>query len=371
MARSFKLPILLGLTVGALAAPLLLRASTPKIDPRVHPRGLATLEQVTLHGSKQWVLIRTEDVTNPVVLFVHGGPGTSQLGLMRRNTQPLEKHFTVVNWDQRGAGKSFDAGRDGSRMTMADFVDDIIELSSQLAARFHQERIVLVGHSWGSAIGMLAVAKRPDLFAAYVGIGQVSSMPEGERISYDWTLEEARRAGDTAAVDALIGIGPPPYTGDWRSKLMTERRLLGRFGGEYHGSRVGALGVVLENLVRATEYTVVDRINFFRGILASIDALFHELLRTDLFADVPEVKVPVYFCLGRHDYEVPSPLAAEYFDALKAPKKQLVWFESSAHMPHTEERAKFHRFMIETVLPGLREEPSKSWASPAAARSSA
>ncbi len=342
----------LGLLAAAAAALLLLPGCTPRISRRRHPNGLATLEQVPLNDSWQWILIRSEDVANPVVLFVHGGPGTSELTLNRRNTAPLEKHFTVVNRDQRGAGKSFAAGKDRSRMTRAQFVDDVIALSSHLAARFQKEKIVLVGHSWGSVIGMLAAATRPDLFHAYIGIGQMSRMAESERLSWEWTLEQAKAAGDAKAVATLSRVGPPPYTGtDWRAKFMTERRLLGKFGGEYHGSRSGAFGVVLRTLVLSREYTVPDRVNFFRGIFGSLDALFGELYRTDLFTEVPEVTVPVWLCLGRHDYEVPSPLSATYFDALKAPRKQLVWFENSAHLPNTEERDKFNAFMIDTVLP--------------------
>lgn len=338
--------------LAALLLLLVVPGSTPRIDRRLHPRGLATLERVLVNGTRQWVLIRTEDVGNPVVLFVHGGPGTSQLTLGRRNTRALEQHFTVVNWDQRRAAKSFAAGRDRAGMTMRQFVHDIIALATHLAERFGQEKILLVGHSWGTAIGMLAVSIRPDLFSGYVGIGQVSNMADGELISYQWTLEQARKAGDRRGVRKLERMGPPPYTGrDWRSKFMTERLILGRHGGEYHGSRSGAFGVVLQNLVFSREYTLLDRVNFFRGIFQSVAALYPELERTNLFARVPEVSVPVWFCLGRHDYEVPAVLSAQYFEALKAPKKQLVWFENSAHMPNTEESERFNELLIRTVLP--------------------
>jgi pimeloyl-ACP methyl ester carboxylesterase len=330
--------------------------STPSIDTHRHPNGLAVLEPVPVNGTQQWVLIRSEDIANPVVLFVHGGPGTSQLTLIRKNTRPLEKSFTVVNWDQRGAAKSFAAGRDRASMTMHQFVEDVIDLSAYLTTRFRQQRIVLVGHSWGSAIGMLAVRRRPDLFSAYVGIGQVSRMAEGELLSYNWTLAQARRAADKSSLRRLTEIGPPPYTGtDWRSRFMTERRILGKYGGEFHGSRTGAFGVVLNNLVFSREYTLLDRLNFFRGIFQSVDALYPELARTDLFVEAPEVGIPVYFCLGRHDYEVPSVLSAKYFGVLKAPRKQLVWFEQSAHMPNTEEKDKFNAFMTDTVLRALSD----------------
>ena len=346
--------LVLGLVVAALVTLFVIPGSTPSIDSRRHPNSLAVLEQVPVNETRQWLLIRSENVAQPVVLFVHGGPGTSQLTLMRRSTQSLEKHFTVVNWDQRRAAKSFAAGRDDARMNMGQFVDDILDLSSYLAKRFHKDKILLVGHSWGSAIGMLAASQRPDLFSAYVGISQVSSMPEGELISYEWALDQSRRAKDTSSAAKLTEIAPPPYTGpNWRSKYFTERRILGKHGGEYYGSTIGALGVVLKNLLLSREYTIVDRVNFFRGIFQSVDALYPALARTDLFVQVPEIKIPVYFCLGRHDYEVPSVLSAKYLEVLKARRKQLVWFENSAHLANIEEKDKFNEFMINTVLPAL------------------
>ncbi len=348
--------LLLAVVLLALLFFVLRRGSTPRIDSRLHPHGLAVLEQVPVDGTRQWLLIRSEDVAHPVVLFVHGGPGTSELGLNRLNTRALEQHFTVVNWDQRGAGKSFAAGRDPAGMHIRRFVEDVLAVASYLTQRFGQRRVLLIGHSWGSAIGLMAAAERPDLFSGYVGIGQASRMAESERLSYDWTLERARRAADAPAVKALERIGPPPYTGpDWRAKFMTERRLLGRFGGEWHGSRSGAFGPVLKSLLFCPEYTLLDRVNFFRGIFRSVQALFPELYETDLFAQLPEVRIPVWFCLGRHDWEVPAVLSERYFEALRAPRKELVWFENSAHLPNSEERDRFNAFLVETVRPALAE----------------
>jgi pimeloyl-ACP methyl ester carboxylesterase len=278
---------------------------------------------------------------------------------MRHNTQPIEKHFTVVNWDQRGAGKSYGAASDRSRMHMDQFVSDIVELTEYLERRFNKKQITLVGHSWGSAIGLLAVSKRPDLFNGYVGIGQVSDMAESERISYDWTLEQAQAANDRASIARLKEIGPPPYTGAWRPKFMTQRKILGAYGGEYYGSARGAFGVVIKSLVFSTEYTLVDRINFFRGIFDSVDLLFPELLEVNLFDQVPQLDVPVWFMLGRHDYEVPSVLSERYFDALRCPAKALFWFEDSSHLPNTEERELFNRTLVECVLPAVRTEPER------------
>ena len=308
-------------------------------------------EKVRIGGADQWILVRSDQVTSPIVLYVHGGPGASQLTSNRRHTVELEKHFTVVDWDQRGAGKSYRAIKDVGRMTTDQFVEDTRELTVYLLNRFHQERLVLVGHSWGSAIGALAAAKYPDLFHCYVGIGQVANMAEGEAASYRWTFEQAKRARDWKAVRALWRIGPPPYTGDWRRKTITERRYLAHFGGEIHGSRVGAMGIVARSLLHSREYNLADRINVFRGLLGSMNLLWPQLLKVNLFESVPELKIPVFIVAGRFDYEVPSEVAARYFDALRAPSKELVWFERSAHMPPFEEPALFTRMMVERVLP--------------------
>jgi pimeloyl-ACP methyl ester carboxylesterase len=327
---------------------------TPRISSKGRlpaGKGIALLERVRIGNCDQWILQRSENVNNPLVLFLHGGPGTSQLTLNRRNTRQLEEFFTVVNWDQRGAGKSYRAIREQDRMTIDQFVEDTHELTVYLLRKFQKERLVLVGHSWGSVVGALAVAKYPELYSCYVGIGQVANMNQGEAESYAWTLGQAREKGDRRAIRALEGIGPPPYQGDWRSKTILERKYVGRFGGEFHASRNGAIGVVLRNLLLSREYTFADRINFFRGILGSMRLLWLQLLRVDLFTSVPEFKVPVFFMEGRHDHEVPSAIAERYFEALRAPLKEWLWFEHSAHMPNTEERDLFNRVLVEKVLP--------------------
>jgi len=132
---------------------------------------VATLEKVRIGEADPWIFIRSDDVTSPIALYVHGGPGSSQLTSNRRHTRELEKYFTVVDWDQRGAGKSYGAIRDVGRMTIDQFVEDTRELTVYLLKRFHQERLVLIGHSWGSVIGALTAGRYPELFHCYVGIG--------------------------------------------------------------------------------------------------------------------------------------------------------------------------------------------------------
>jgi pimeloyl-ACP methyl ester carboxylesterase len=192
-----------------------------------------TLESIRVGGADLWVLERSEDLSNPIVLYLHGGPGTSQMRLNRRNMRELEQCFTVVNWDQRGAGKSYAAIRDTGAMNIEQFVDDTREVTLHLLHKFGQEKLVLVGHSWGSAIGALTVATFPELYSCYVGVGQIANMAEGEAISYRWVLDEARRRRRRLAIRMLERIGAPPYTGNWQRKTMIERTYVARFGGRF------------------------------------------------------------------------------------------------------------------------------------------
>jgi pimeloyl-ACP methyl ester carboxylesterase len=341
---------------GLSALQFALPAATPRIRAKgakgaAGPGSIAVLEKIRIGGSDQWVLERSEDASNPVVLFLHGGPGTSQLTSNRRDTRSLEKYFTVVNWDQRGAGKSYAAIGDSDRMNIGQFVADARELTCYLLTKFHQDRLVLVGHSWGTIIGALAVSRYPELYSCYVGIGQVGNMAEGEAVSYQWTLDQARKHGNHRAASALAAMGAPPYDGDWQKKTITQRSYLAWFGGEVHRSRFGAFGRVIGGLLFSREYTLIDRVNVFRGIHGSMRLLWPELLRVDLSESVPEIKVPVLLMEGKHDHECPSEIAERYFSTLRAPAKELIWCNQSAHLPNAEERDLFNKIMVERILP--------------------
>ena len=330
------------------------RGSTAPIKDasgKIVPGSIASLERIKLGGVDQGVLIRGVSVDNPVLLYLHGGTGTSELGMVRQHNVPaLEQHFTVVVWDQRGAGISYAARSPESRMTVEQFIADVHELTLLLCQRFGKSKIYLMGHSWGSALGVLTVQRFPDLYLAYVGVGQVVNMREGERLSYAWALSQAEQAGDTRSVAKLKAIGSPPYHGNFRSKLMTQHRMLGKYGGEVHGNRNGGTFILLHGLLLSTEYSWIDRINVFRGIFANMRLMWPKILDVDLMKQASELEVPVYFLEGRYDYEAPATLAESYFQMLKAPRKELIWFEQSAHFVNTEEAERFNRFFIDRLL---------------------
>ena len=163
-----------------------------------------------------------------------------------------------------------------------------------------------------------------------------------------------RGRGDPAkAIAKLEEMGPPPYRGDWQAKTITERKYVGRFGGEVHGSRIGAFGLVFWNVAFSREYGFMDRINVFRGIFDSMKLLWPQLLTVDLFRSVPEFKIPVYMMEGRFDHEVPSEIAERYFAAIQAPSKELIWFEKSAHMVNSEEKEEFNRILADRIRPSI------------------
>lgn len=315
------------------------------------PGSIASLERVMLGGVEQGLLIRGLNAANPVLLYLHGGPGTSELGMVRQhNMAALESHFTVVVWDQRGAGRSYAAREPETGMTVEQFIADTHALTLLLCKRFGQPKIYLVGHSWGSALGALTVHRYPELYHAYVGVGQVVDMREGERLSYAWTLARAKNARDARSVARLTAMGPPPYAGNLRSSLMMQRRILGKYGGEVHGNSRGGMPTLLRGLFKSSEYSWPDRVNFFLGVFANMRLMWPKILDINLMQQVPELKVPVYFLEGRHDHEAPAILAERYLQALKAPYKTLIWFEWSAHFVNTEEADAFNRFFIDRLL---------------------
>jgi pimeloyl-ACP methyl ester carboxylesterase len=320
-----------------LARAALRHAGTPPIGTS---EGVASLEQVDLNGYPQWVLLRGQNKSKPVLLYVHGGPGSAEMAFAHRSLTLLEEHFVCVNWDQRGAGKSFAPGPDRRTMKIAQFVDDAIALIELLRARFHQEKVFLVGHSWGTVLTMKVAAARPDLLHALVALSQVVDMQRGEEISYRFVLGRAHASGNAKAARALEKIGPPPYA---NGDVFIQRRWLSEYHGDLHTMNlVDFFSVMLD----APEYTLGDVARFIRGAKRSNALLWNELMTVSFLRQVPSLTVPVTFFLGRHDRTAPPELAVELHEAIEAPAKSIVWFESSAHMANIEEPEKFQREVI-------------------------
>jgi pimeloyl-ACP methyl ester carboxylesterase len=290
-------------------------------------------------------MIRGESLANPPLILLHGGPGFSEMRLFRHFNAPLEKSFTVVNWDQRGAGKSFGRKIPRSSMTVEQFIADLDELVEAVRKRLGTGKVAIFGHSWGSALGVLYAARFPEKVAAYVGSGQIGDLQAGETSSYAFALAEAQRLDNRKALKELRAIGPPPHTA---RSLRTEQMWLLRFDGRLEARALWEMGRIL---LGRPEASILDLPNLLRSFRFSIDAMCAEVSAIDLVKLVPALQMPVFFFLGRHDHWVPPEASVAYFDALTAPAKKIVWFEASGHDPFVDEPDKFNAAMADLVRP--------------------
>jgi pimeloyl-ACP methyl ester carboxylesterase len=309
------------------------------------PDSIAEIGYLHLGGIDQWVMIRGENVANPVLILLHGGPGFPEMRLFRHFNAPLEKSFTVVYWEQRGTDKSFDRTIPASSMTVEQFIADLDELVDAVRKRLGKDRVTIYGHSWGSALGVLYTARYPQKVSAYVGTGQVGDWPASELLSYAFTLAEAERRQNSKALKQLRAIGAPPHT---IRKMLVQRKWLTRFVGMVRGMSLWEFSRIT---LGGPESSIVDLPNILRGTMFSTKTMWAEVSSLNLLKAVPALHVPVFFFLGRHDHVIVAETSVAYFDVLAAPSKKLIWFEESAHEPPAEEPSKFNQAMVELVRP--------------------
>jgi pimeloyl-ACP methyl ester carboxylesterase len=308
---------------------------------------IARLEKIKLGGVDQWILIRGRKATNPIVLKIHGGPGQAEMATRAMNVR-LERDFVVVEWDQRGAGKSADAIEPIAAMTLDQIVQDTLDLSRLLITRFDQPKIILVGSSWGSVVGMHAIAREPSLYRAFVSTGQIANFVEGMSVGYQFLLEEAARRHDDKALAQLKAIGTPPFLGPGSAdKRQIYSQRLEDYGAIWHSAaKFDRVGWMLSSV----EYAWPEKLMYSRAAGRSFDLLLPDLAKVNLATQIPRVEVPVYFAIGRFDRLAPIQVSRTYFDQLNAPRKEWIWFESSAHFPQWEEVDKFSSLLIDRVL---------------------
>jgi pimeloyl-ACP methyl ester carboxylesterase len=312
---------------------------------QVLPASIAEIGYRRLGGLDQWVMIRGENRANPPLILLHGGPGFSEMRLLRHFNALLEKSFTVIYWDQRGAGKSFDRKISKSTMTVEQFITDLDELVDTVRKRVGKEKVVIFGHSWGSALGVLYAARFPEKVSAYIGGAQIGDSSAAESVSYAFAMAEAQRLNNRKALAELRAIGPPPYSA---RSLWTERTCLQRLGGQLKAAVLWNIGRII---LGGPESSLLDLPNLVRGFRFSLDAMWGEVAKLNLMKLAPALQMPVFFFLGRNDHWVPPETSLAYFDALTAPSKKLVWFEKSGHEMFVDEPEKFNTAMLELVRP--------------------
>jgi pimeloyl-ACP methyl ester carboxylesterase len=302
-------------------------------------------EPIEVDGASLYLEVRGADRTAPVWLWLHGGPGGAERPLFRWFNGDLEQHFVVAYWDQRGAGRSYDPSADPRQLTIARHLADLDAVVDHLRRSFGRERVLLAGHSWGGALGMLYAHAHPEKVEAFFGIAPMVATRAQQQAEYDFVACEATRRNDDDALAKLHELGPPPYHS--AAEALAIGRLTDRYGGVFHqppNRPVALLGALFGGLVTPWEVPRLIEANE-----ASLDAMADELLALDLPQSVPGVGVPVFFLLGRHDRHVEAKLAASYFERLRAPSKKLIWFEGSAHNVPFEEPERFRETVLEAV----------------------
>jgi len=320
-------------------------ASTPRIDAE---NSIAELTELELNGRKQWISLRGGDRSKPVLLFLAGGPGGTQMAAVRHELAELEKHFVVVGWDQPGSGKSYYAER-AANITAQTYIQDGHALTEYLKERFSQDKIYLIGESWGSALGIFLVDRYPESYHALIGAAQMVDFAETERMDYAKAMEIAENNGDTALVQRLKANGQPPYYGkDVARKSAVYLNYLSAYMASKPGIQNPGYNTFRD--IGSSEYGLFDKINYVRGVINTYNHVYQQLYDIDMRTDYTKLDVPVYFFLGRYDVNAPTVLAEEYEQVLDAPDKGIVWFEHSGHSPWINERDKFVQEVLSCFL---------------------
>lgn len=342
----------LGLSLATVVVSQRSAYTPPIVDAqgKAVPGSIAILEQVPINGTMQWISIRGTRTDRPVLLWLAGGPGGSQVSTVRWHLGALEDHFVVVNWEQPGSGKSYGVVNHAD-LTPERYIADGIQLVRYLRQRFGEEQVYLVGESWGSALGVWMVQRNPELFQAFVGTGQMVDFIETEVADYQFALRLAQERGTVDKVTQLRAQGPPPYTGNgviWKQA----KYLLDGFAYMNADPKINDDGFnTLQDLL-SPEYGFYDKVNWARGVINAGNVMFPQLWQADVDfrQDAPVLQVPVYFLIGRHDVNAPPALTEAYYAQLEAPHKALIWFERSGHNPWVTESDRFAEVLANRVL---------------------
>jgi proline iminopeptidase len=319
----------------------------------VSPNGVEELLAVPIGGTQQWISVRGRDRANPLLLMIHGGPASPEMPSSWFFQNGWEDYFTVVQWDQRGSGKSYlsnDPASVGPTLSLNRIVDDAAELAHFLRARYGKDKIFVLGHSWGSIVGVSLAQRHPELLYAYIGTGQLIDGQENERVGYAETLRAAEAARNQAAIEELRAIAPYPEADGSLpfAKIGTERKWSVFFGGLTFGR---SKYDYYEHLFRfSPEYTAEDVAAIDKGSELSLLPLLPAMGAFN-FSHVSQFHCPILLFLGRHDSTTASGIAAKWLSQVKAPAKKMVWFENSAHMAMVEEPGKFLVHLVEDARP--------------------
>ena len=325
----------------------------PFVDQNGSPLAGSISEKifVNINGVEQGMFIKSKDATHPVLLYLHGG--MPDYFLTQKYPTGLEDHFTVVWWEQRGSGISYNVNIPRESMNLEQMLSDTLALTNYLRNRFHKEKIYLMGHSGGTFIGIQAAARAPELYYAYIGVAQMSNQLKSERLAYEYMLEKFKVNGNNEMLRKLEAAPVTLTDGTPDEYLAMRDQVMHSLGiGTTHDMNSVITGILFPSFT-CRDYTLMEKVKMWRGKSQSgVSLLWDKMLSTDLNKQLPELDLPVYFLDGVYDYTVSYTEAKSYFEKLKAPIKGFYTFEHSAHSPLFEEPEKMRKIMVEDVLTG-------------------
>lgn len=345
-----------------LALFLLVPASASATDARkivenlqkiVTPGGVDRRMEIPVDGTRQWITVRGRDLKNPILLFIHGGPAAPEMPTSWTFQNPWEDYFTVVQWDQRGSGKTYNAN--DPRKIRPTLTADTMERDAQavvqyLRATYRKEKIFVMGHSWGTLLGLRLAEQHPEWLYAYIGMGQMIDSRESERLGYRATLKAAEAAHDAVAVKELRAIAPYPQADGAvpLAKIDVERKWSVKYGGL--SWRRDSYAYYYNATELSPDYSDADLAAIDKGSEMSLSRLLKDMMSVD-FTHVTTFRCPIVLFNGRHDDTTSAKVAADWFAHVHAPSKKLVWFENSAHMMQIEEPGRMLVHLVEDVRP--------------------
>jgi pimeloyl-ACP methyl ester carboxylesterase len=298
------------------------------------------------------MFIKSKNYDNPVLLFLHGGPGMPEYGLTNKYPTFLEDHFTVCWWEQTGAGLSYSKKMEIENITTDTIISDTIAITNYLIKRFNKEKIYLMGHSFGTFIGLKTVHIRPELYYAYIGVAQIVNQTHSEKIAYQFMINEYNKLGNKKMAKNIEKYNllakdfiPKDYF-QFRDKPMHELGI-----GTMHNMKSVISGIFLP-IMKNNEYTFSERINIWKAksLLLKKTKLMDDSMEMDFTKEITTIVIPIYFIHGIYDYTVNYSLTKEYYKIINAPLKGFYSFNQSAHSPIFEEPDKFIKILLEDVL---------------------
>ena len=324
-------------------------------DGDVLKGSVSEITRVKINGIKQGMIIKGKSDQNPVLLFLHGGPGNPEYVLAKNQVTELEEAFTVCWWEQRGSGMSYTSAAVSKNVTLEEMISDTVEVTNYLRKRFDQDKIYIMGHSWGSFLGINVAVKYPEFYTAYLGIGQVTNLKASEKLSYDYMVKTLRARGDEKDLKRLTAYDIDDLINTERNipekYLMLRSQILGKLGNGLYHKPPSQFKDVLLPFLQASEYRLADKYGYLMGSLYALSApISKDLAQMNLMVEIPEITIPVYFFHGKYDRQVSYELSKDYFDMLTAPEKHFYNFDHSAHSPFIEEPERFMKIIREDIL---------------------